>query len=181
MDQMITLILFVIAAIVLIVCAVFEKFTPATVLAILAGVYYHFVFGSVFTAVANNYQHIIPFVAGYVALGVIWSYIKWVLFLLEFKRYRDNNWKAYLSSEANKPYKNLYEFKGTRINSIPQASEYKSNIISWMCYWPISVIGTVVNDPIKKAFIFLYDVLANSYQRLANKIVPKIDLNDLEK
>lgn len=166
-----TTILIIIALIVLFVSAILERYSIATVLIIVSGIYYHFWCDSIVTLISENYQVMVPIAVGYIVLGVVWSFAKWVMFLLEFKRFRNKHIEAYREDKL------LYDqkrFHNVLITDTPKTSDFKVLIISWMCWWPLSVIGTLINDPVKRAFQFVFDALSGSYQKIADKIVPKI-------
>lgn len=157
----------------LFVSAVYETMSWATILMVVSGIYYHFWHQNVFKMIANNYQNIIPIGIGYLVIGIVWSFAKWVLFLLKFKAFRNDNWAAY-NNDAWR-YNGPRTFQGIFISDTPKASRFKPEIVGWMCWWPLSAIGTLINDPVRKAFYFAFDMFAGSYQRIADKIVPKME------
>lgn len=52
----------------------------------------------------------------------------------------------------------------------PTAAENKARITSWMAFWPCSVIGTIVNDPVRRVCRFLFNTFKAFYQRLADAV-----------
>lgn len=52
----------------------------------------------------------------------------------------------------------------------PEASSNKSKIIAWICYWPFSLIGTFINDPIRRLVNFLFTKLKATYQKMSDKV-----------
>lgn len=38
----------------------------------------------------------------------------------------------------------------------PHPTRYKSKIMFWLCYWPFSLVVTLINDPIRKLFRMVY-------------------------
>jgi hypothetical protein len=63
--------------------------------------------------------------------------------------------------------------------SKPLASDNKSKIIAWMCFWPFSLLGTFINDPIRRLFNFLFNAFKATYQKLSDKMF--VDLSDEKK
>jgi hypothetical protein len=86
----------------------------------------------------------------YLLTGTIWSIVKWYFFLMNKKRKiieeRDRYW------------------------NVPQVGEHKSRIITWMAYWPFSMIWTLINDPIKRAFREIYNHISNFMQSISNRV-----------
>lgn len=170
---MLLTIAFVILILVGIVAAIYENFTGTTILMIGTGVLYHYTQQNVWHLVRDNYLIILQLVPVYIAIGVGWSFAKWIMFLYGFRDFRNKNIELFKAGKLER-YETFY--RQTKIDDVPMASLYKPTIIGWMCWWPLSIIATLINDPIRKLFSFLYETFSGSYQRLANKIVPAIDL-----
>lgn len=62
----------------------------------------------------------------------------------------------------------------------PLASEHKSKIIAWMCFWPFSLLGTFINDPIRRLFNFLFSYFKAAYQKLSDKMFEGLAEKDKE-
>jgi len=104
-----------------------------------------------------NFLGILKFLGLYLVVGITWSFIKWYLLLIRRKeKYAENQWQG-----------------------IPTAKEYKSEIIVWMSYWPWSMTWTLLNDPIKRFFNFIYLKFSTLYQKLSDRIFK--DIIDLKK
>lgn len=58
----------------------------------------------------------------------------------------------------------------------PLASDNKSKIIAWMSLWPFSLIGTVINDPVRRFFTFCFNRLKSSYQAISNHVFKDTEL-----
>jgi hypothetical protein len=126
----------------------------------------------------------------YVAVGIAWSFAKWFSFLIQFRdRFRKEKERFLtnkdLDIKSQVPAALLYEFNsslsrysyhGNSLNEKPRASNNKSRIVSWMSLWPCSVIGTILNDPIRRIFNFLFGQFKALYQRLADHVFR----NDIE-
>ncbi len=91
-------------------------------------------------------------ILGYALLGVIWSFIKWYMYLVDIRMQRGTNKVA-----ADKD-KNIARYN-------------KSTIMSWMCYWPLSMLWTLINNPIKRFFNYIFESISGSYQRLADRVL----------
>lgn len=55
----------------------------------------------------------------------------------------------------------------------PRASKNKSRITAWASLWPCSVVGTVLNDPVRRVFNFLFNWFKALYQQMADRILAK--------
>lgn len=97
----------------------------------------------------------ILYILAYFGIGVVWSFVKWYFFLL--------NWRdKLLKQESVDAY------------DIPKAKHEYGRIISWMSYWMFSMAWTIVNDPVKRTFKFLFARLEGVYQKIADKMFADI-------
>jgi hypothetical protein len=55
----------------------------------------------------------------------------------------------------------------------PRASRNKGRITAWASFWPFSFVGTVLNDPVRRLFNFLFNQFKALYQRLSDWILRK--------
>lgn len=133
----------------------------------------------------NHWQEAALYTAGYLVVGVLWSFVKWFSFLMNFRdKLREkkvaflkarnlnvtgqipesmvDDFKAYLNSS--------YDSDGRRLQFKPQASDNKARIVAWMSFWPFSFIGTVLNDPIRRLFNFLFNQFKAFYQRMSDHV-----------
>lgn len=143
--------------------------TTLTVLASVASIQFFHVF-DIWLFVKSNIFQTITYIIVYTAIGVVWSFAKWFFFLMnERDKSREwlNNHLKRTDLSYNKP----------KIN-IPQASDNKGRIVAWVSYWPFSLIGTILNDPFRKLFNFIFNQFKGLYQRMANNIY-KSDIEQL--
>lgn len=166
-----------------------ENFGWATVTLIATCVALHFLHViDVFPWVASHALETVYLVLGYLAVGVVWSFAKWFSFLLAFRDYyRDvragyyerKKWPAdYKMTEQEeldfRSYTNDYsytrEYRGNRMSEKPQAAKNKSRITAWMAFWPFSFVGTMINDPLRRVFKFLFDSFRALYQKVSDRV-----------
>jgi hypothetical protein len=134
----------------------------------------------------------VVYVLGYLAVGVGWSFVKWFSYLRAFRdsfreqkesfckdksldasqpipdKYLDA-FKEYLRSHARyttdrKTYDQLLSLER------PRSINNKSRITAWMAYWPCSAIGTLLNDPVRRLFNFLFSQFKALYQKLSDHV-----------
>lgn len=118
------------------------------------------------------------YVIAYVGIGIAWSFVKWFSFLMSFRdkfRAAKAAWLAnnYIAPGAVLTSKQTKDFQDNLLYSLrtaPTALTNKSRIMSWMCFWPFSFIGTLLNDPIRRLFNFLFDHFKALYQKMADRI-----------
>ena len=148
-----------------------------------------------FTGVANIWGFVVHhtvdallYVVAYLAIGVVWSFIKWFSFLMAFRdKYREikNEFFAELGVPLDQAltkeqadqfnrrlssYSWRWKYKGASLSTRPSATNNKRRITAWMSFWPFSVVGTVINDPIRRLFKFLFDTFKGLYQRIADHV-----------
>jgi hypothetical protein len=112
------------------------------------------------------------FILGYIAIGFIWSIIKWWLFVNKKasvykekrytwlisrkedmgKRYSDAGGLPEITLETKVPEKMLEDWSryyGYEKN-IPKAIQHKKTISHWVIYWPISALWALLDDFVGK-------------------------------
>jgi len=174
MTPLICLIAVIVVSIFLTIAIEIEWFgwTTLTVLASVAAVQFFHVFDVWLFVKANVFQTV-AYVIAYIAIGIIWSFAKWFFFLMNER----NKTREWLEGQLKRTDLNLNYNKP--VINIPKASDNKGRIVAWISYWPLSLIGTILNDPFRKLFNFIFNQFKGLYQRMANNIY-KDDLDKLE-
>ncbi len=173
------IIVFVIVAIFLTIATEIEWFgcTTITILVSVSLIQFLHLF-NIWIYVKDHVLQTTIYSIAYIAIGVVWSFAKWFFFLIN-SRDRDREF-------VKKNLDNTAHIRPPVIN-IPQAADNKGKIIAWASYWPFSFIGTILNDPFRKLFNFIFNQFKNLYQQMANSIYKddvekfKNDLAFLEK
>lgn len=62
------------------------------------------------------------------------------------------------------------DYAAIRNGKKPVATENKAKITAWMAFWPCSVISTLLNDPIRRLFKYLFNLLKSLYQKMADAV-----------
>ena len=116
----------------------------------------------------------------YVFVGVCWGLIKWILYVrkhvndykktrFDFLRLRRKQVENDFITENTPVPENLKDQWFRHINykiQKPSARENKWEIITWMCYWPVSMIWFVLDEP----WQYLYEMLSSIFQKISDKI-----------
>ena len=106
--------------------------------------------------IKGNPGTIILSIASYVVIGVIWSIVRWYFYLQGFKIH-------YI--RKNGPTKNGISFRG-----IPKGADNKNRILTWMSYWPFSMFWTIINEPFRKVFRYIYSKIEGIYDKMAKSV-----------
>lgn len=123
------------------------------------------------------------FIAAYVVVGIIWSFIKWQVFVkavfLKFKNIKnefgevtDENKMNFLNI-VNNTFGYRFDMHDS-FNKIakkiaPEASKKKTLVTAWIAYWPVSLIGTLLNNPFRRFFEYVYENISGFYDKITNK------------
>jgi hypothetical protein len=184
------------------------------------------------------------YAVGYVAIGVVWSFVKWFSFLMKYRdKFRELKQKflnlnkfplnstspddrdvPYAIRGAFEKYLNIHltadrnisandlniakgklwieflddsktpnnqtipttlkdafevylreqhsygDYAALRDGKKPVATDNKAKITAWMAFWPCSVISTLLNDPIRRLFRYLFNLLKSLYQKMADAV-----------
>ena len=144
----------------------------------------------------HHWFHTLLCACFYVILGIAWSFLKWFSALRVFRDqfreaklafFKANGLEGLLDTapipddkqeDFKKYMEHNYRYNYGRIASLstlerPKATKNKSRITAWMCFWPFSFIGTVLNDPVRRLFNFLFNYFKALYQQLADRVFAK--------
>lgn len=149
---------------------------------------------NVVTAALRNPGLTAGIIGGYFVAGTAWSVAKWWFFVrrcredydklkatflrqngIEGSAIPDNlkaKWKESLTSHYRYGSERRYSFSN---GVIPKASDHKSRIMTWMCYWPWSMVWTLINDPVKRLFKQIYLQIAGMLQRISNSVFSGVE------
>lgn len=171
-----------------------EKFGQASLLLILSVVLAQVCrLTNLVSYINDHWLMSLVYVLIYISIGVAWSFIKWFSYLM---RYRDKFlwFKSEFLRNNNLPVNvdvsltdfQIVDFKKFLISKIgysydplmasisslqkPKAAAYKNRIIAWMSLWPYSVVGTFLNDPMRRLFRFLFTSFKAAYQKLSDHL-----------
>lgn len=151
-----------------------ESGTWATVVTVasLLGINYLYKL-SLFTLAVSNPSHTLGLLLVYLVAGVVWSFIKWYFYLHErLKEFNESQAEFLKGNEATEmtpalaaKFTNSYIYK-----NIPVAKEHKADLTRWATYWPFSLIGSLLNDVVRKTWVYIFDLLQSTYQRMADSM-----------
>lgn len=116
----------------------------------------HDLFFSLLDYIKNSPLTFFGYVAGYLAIGSIWSFIKWYYYLVDYKN------KYIEQKNSNASYKPTLR--------VPVAKEHKGDIIMWMSYWVVSVFWTLIHRWVTKIWTTLFLKFEGLYNKLSKNV-----------
>lgn len=100
---------------------------------------------------------------GYIVVGLVWAFFKWYFFVSN-------------KLEYHKKQKEKYKH---HTFSVPSAGDNKFRIMSWMYFWPFSASWTLVNQPLKKSFKYVYEKTGVTFDKIAKKMFKSLVEQDV--
>ncbi len=148
---------------------------------------------SVVDWVVANGVFTLVYVLAYLAVGVGWSFVKWFSYLMGFRDAFREQKEAFcvkngLDPKAPVPEDRMAQFDTFLSSNVgwgerhrgqllsrerPRAAKSKARITAWMAFWPFSVVGTILNDPVRRLFNFLFTNFKALYQKMADHVFRK--------
>ena len=143
----------------------------------------------VWVFVSTNIATTIYFSLGYIILGMGWSMLKWNEFVKKkvdkFKKvrgeYLERNEKFtetdkihmkgicdYLRGFGFKVWsQDVNNMKDIVVKIMPNGTDNKSSIIAWISYWPLSLTATLLNNPFRRLWIYIYSLCSGVYDKIS--------------
>lgn len=124
---------------------------------------------------ASHWLEVVASVVVYVIGGAVWSVAKWWFFLHnkadEYESKRDRYKTEFDAlNEQQKTYYTDYKGYVQHQGFPPAVGDHKGDMMMWMVWWPFSGIWTILNEPLKRAFRFIYQELLSTYTKIANSV-----------
>jgi hypothetical protein len=114
---------------------------------------------SILQYIKTNTVGFLTWIGVYILIGLVWSVVKWYFFLLNA---RDK------AVERQKDGRILENYE------LPTAAKNKARIITWMSYFPFSMLWTVINEPFKRLYNFLYGRFVSVFERLEKYVLGEL-------
>jgi hypothetical protein len=119
----------------------------------------------------------------YFVAGALWGLFKWWLYahkqLAAYKELRDEFMKSENVTELTPALALKLKSKVGMRAEAPSVSQHKCDITRWMTYWPFSVVGTLLNDFVRKAWNYIYVFMATTYDRISKHVFRKYEADVL--
>lgn len=143
----------------------------------------------IWSFVSTNIATTVYFSLGYIILGMGWSMLKWNEFVKKkinlFRSRRadylatnkkfDENDEIHLRGLCdflrNFGFKvwgsDVKNMKDIVVKIIPNGTENKTSIIAWISYWPLSLIATLLNNPFRRLWLYVYNLCSSVYDKIS--------------
>lgn len=123
---------------------------------------------------ANPFQTA-AWVAGYFAFGVAYGFAKWFSFVrttldkyIEYRKWKIENKRTDYDLTDAEIIRGFMVDHFHYKNLPPEPSQHVDRILNWIGYWPISLLWTLINDPIRRIASWLYKTLfAGFYAKIS--------------
>jgi hypothetical protein len=123
--------------------------------------------------VRNNPLLLFYWTAGFLLAGAGWSLFKWW-------RHVDRVVKSWAKRGYTDDLRKLEKIKAASSDSsvdLPyeiDPGHNKDRFFGWIVYWPFSLVWTLLDDPLRAAFEFMYDQFGQFYTKIAQRVARRI-------
>ena len=139
--------------------------------------------------VSTNIATTVYFSVGYVILGMGWSMLKWNEFvkkkinLFKTKRAEYLNQNKKFDEKDEIHLRGLCDFlrnfgfkvwgsdvktmKDIVVKIMPNGTDNKGSIIAWISYWPLSLTATLLNNPFRRLWLYVYSLCSGVYDGIS--------------
>ncbi len=151
---------------------------------------------SILSWVRSNAITLLIAAVAYFVIGAVWGMMKWRLYLSDLTEYIRNRLDTYKTSYgiAVKSMDKL-AFRSIIISKVwrsvevavedgnpdyvitfipPRVNGNMDLVLRWMTFWPVSITWTLLNNPVRKIFIWIFRSMSGVMQRMANDQFSKI-------
>lgn len=125
-------------------------------------------------------------IGGYAFAGVIWCIVKWLSYTsMLTSDYNDAKAKYKMQNPNATDYDARKYAMGEIRITIPTAdatqadhlkflAKHKGDIYTWITFWPLSIVETVLNDPLTRFLRFTYNRLTNLMTDISKRAFGKV-------
>jgi hypothetical protein len=185
---------------IILVAVAHDSGVSATVSVLITIIFFQWLggFGSMaFQYAKENLWIVFIYAGGYLLIGLLWAIVKWWFLVSSYRRRYDSAksrflrqhsaegstipndlrdaWRKHVVDEdlgfRNRTYLS-YESEASQVVSalVPDVTQEKASIIRWLTYWPWSMLWTLIDDPVKRFFNFLYEQIGAFMQAIADRV-----------
>ena len=79
-------------------------------------------------------------------------------------------WSLFINKRAREEYSTTLKVK----LDVPKVEYHAGRIIGWMEFWPISLVWTLINDPIRAFFEAIFEKTKGLFQNIADSAYAKV-------
>jgi hypothetical protein len=119
----------------------------------------------------------------YLIVGSVWSFIKWYMYsknkLPAYKRELEYELKKYeVSSFRDLNDEDKKKVEKELSGLIPKVTNNKSRVISWIVYWPLSIVRYIFTEFLYDMFSGIFNLIKDYFQSVTNNMYNKAN-NDV--
>lgn len=145
----------------------------------------------------SSWTNILTLAGVYFGAGILWGFIKWCLFLtkrldeyetlkvkflhehgIEDTKEVPNNlkkdWKDHCISNGYSDPADRYNTE-KKVQVRPRAWQHKGKILTWMCYWPWSLLWSLLDDVVKAIWRRLYRYIGDMLENMSKRVFKNVD------
>lgn len=133
-----------------------------------------------FNPFAYAYDHraeLYQYVAYYFVGGGVYASVRWLLWAhnlrVSYRELRERWTKSGGATEWFDEVRYAFGFSTAdelRVWGNPRIRNHKSTVMTWMTYWPICLPWTILNEPVKRTFVFIYNSIGGSLQWFSDRL-----------
>lgn len=110
----------------------------------------------------------------YFPVGFVWSVFKWVMYVRDnvkrlTKEYKKGDKKMSVNFETTRAA-SLREYL---LHELPTVAASKKKLVSWITYWPFSMVDFCLSDFVIRISNGIYNLSANLYGKIRESMIPK--------
>jgi hypothetical protein len=140
---------------------------------------------NVLTWIIHNGYTLIGYLLIYLAIGVLYGFVRWYFFLLnkrdEYGKLRESELVRWLGSQnrytdltqpgASAEFKTYIFGRNSGLQDFPpHPRNHKARITTWMAYWPFSALWTLTHEPLYRLYNFIRERTMTIYTRMSRKV-----------
>ncbi len=134
----------------------------------------------IIAAIKASPSDAVKYFLGYLFVGAVWAIFKWWLYAKDryrqylseraafFKRHKVSEWTPSLNDE----WKASNRYSG--LGDPPLAADHKEKIVTWLAYWPFSMLGFLIRDWIKRLFTEIYERLSGLLDSISRSVFKEV-------
>lgn len=110
--------------------------------------------------------------------GTLWAVVKWRFYVYSKARRceelracygKQNGWKAASFRQLEDAQRALV-LKAAGLKTVPPSVlDEKPRIMAWMAWWPLSLVWTIMDDPVRRLFQEIYRRIAGHLQAVSDR------------
>ena len=111
----------------------------------------------------------------YLPIGTAWAFFKWYMKLIDKRQELCEKKDAYMSRYKNSSDEEWNDIWTSHVKSnMPKSEYHKSSITTWIGYWPVSMIWTLLDDFVTKLIRTIYNSISGVFNRMSENMFKNV-------